>query len=255
MTIVDDFYRRSQPENEGKELMNGIADLEPATKQSLDRVAANRLRDALVSGRIAAGARLTEISLAEQFGLSRGTIRAALQRLVSEGLIVQRPYTGWEVTTLTPHDVWELGTLRASLEGLAGRLVAERIDDGARSALTNAIRAMEDAARDENEDFLAADLAFHRTVVGLSGNNRLAQHYDLITNQLRLYIASSNHLVGIEGGIIARHHELIQPILKGDGDAAEQAFRSFFQRSNRELADFLAPTQREPEKTGPVSKA
>ncbi|TIS02924.1 MAG: GntR family transcriptional regulator, partial [Mesorhizobium sp.] len=81
--------------------MNGIADLEPATKESLDRVAANRLREALVSGRIAAGVRLTEISLAEQFGLSRGTIRAALQRLTSEGLIVQRPYTGWEVTTLS----------------------------------------------------------------------------------------------------------------------------------------------------------
>lgn len=220
--------------------MNGIADLEPATKQSLDRVAANRLRDALVSGRIAAGARLTEISLAEQFGLSRGTIRAALQRLVTEGLIVQRPYTGWEVTTLSPHDIWELGTLRASLEGLAGRLAAERIDDGARSALMNAIRAMEDAARDENADLLSADLAFHRTIVSLSGNNRLAHHYDLITNQLRLYIASSNHLVGIEGGIIARHHELIEPILKGDGDAAEQAFRDFFHRSNRELAEFLA---------------
>ncbi|MDC9811090.1 GntR family transcriptional regulator [Rhizobium binxianense] len=235
--------------------MNGIADLEPATKQSLDRVASDRLRDALVSGRVAAGARLTEITLAEQFGLSRGTIRAALQRLVSEGLIVQRPYTGWEVTTLSPHDVWELGTLRASLESLAGRLAAERIDDGARSALTSAIRAMEEAARDENEDLLSADLGFHRTIVTLSGNSRLAHHYDLITNQLRLYIASSNHLVGIEGGIIARHYELIEPILRGDGDGAEQAFRDFFQRSNRELADFLAPAERESGEAGPVSKA
>lgn len=235
--------------------MNGIADLEPATKQSLDRVASDRLRDALVSGRVAAGVRLTEISLAEQFGLSRGTIRAALQRLVSEGLIVQRPYTGWEVTTLSPHDVWELGTLRASLEGLAGRLAAERIDDGARSTLMSAIRAMEEAARDENEDLLSADLGFHRTIVTLSGNSRLAHHYDLITNQLRLYIASSNHLVGIEGGIIARHYELIEPILRGDGDGAEQAFRDFFQRSNRELADFLAPADRESGEAGPVSKA
>ncbi|MCC8953579.1 GntR family transcriptional regulator [Bradyrhizobium sp. Pear77] len=234
--------------------MSGIADLEPATKQSLDRVAANRLRDALVSGRIAAGARLTEISLAEQFGLSRGTIRAALQRLVSEGLIVQRPYTGWEVTTLSPHDVWELGTLRASLEGLAGRLAAERIDDAGRTALMNVFRAMEDAARDENQSLLAADLALHRMIVSLSGNERLAHHYDLITNQLRLYIASSNRLVGIEGGIVARHYELIEPILKGDGDAAEQAFRDFFHRSNSELAEFLAVGEREPVEAAPTSK-
>lgn len=235
--------------------MNGIADLEPATKESLDRVAANRLRDALVSGRIAAGARLTEISLAEQFGLSRGTIRAALQRLTSEGLIVQRPYAGWEVTTLSPHDVWELGTLRASLESLAGRLTAERIGDSARSALMNAFRAMENAARDDSEGLLAADLEFHRTIVSLSGNNRLVHHYDLITNQLRLYIASSNHLVGIEGGIIDRHYELIAPILAGDGDAAEQAFQRFFRRANRELAEFLAVGERDVEETRPVSKA
>ncbi|MGZ9724354.1 GntR family transcriptional regulator [Rhizobium miluonense] len=234
--------------------MSGIADLEPATKQSLDRVAANRLRDALVSGRIAAGSRLTEISLAEQFALSRGTIRAALQRLVSEGLVVQRPYAGWEVTTLAPHDVWELGTLRASLEGLAGRLAADRIDDAGRATLLKSFRAMEDAARDESQDLLTADLALHRTIVSLSGNERLAHHYDLIANQLRLYIASSNHLVGVEGGIIERHYELIKPILNGDGDAAEQAFRDLFRRANRELVEFLAPGYQQPMGTVHASK-
>lgn len=226
--------------------MSGIADLEPATKQSLDRVAANRLRDALVSGRIAAGTRLTETSLAEQFGLSRGTIRAALQRLVAEGLVVQRPYSGWEVTTLSQHDVWELGTLRASLEGLAARLAAERIDDTRREILMDAFRALEDAAQDEHKDLLAADLALHRLIVSLSGNERLVRHYDLIANQLRLYIASSNYLVGVEGGIVERHYGLIEPILRGDGPAAEHAFRDLFQRSDRELVDFLALGQQRP---------
>jgi len=106
--------------------MSGITSLEPPKRQSLDRAAADSLRRAILTGAIAPGARLTEARLAEQFMLSRGTVRAALQRLVSEGLVIQRPYSGWDVLTLTIQDAWELSTLRSSLEALAGRLVADK---------------------------------------------------------------------------------------------------------------------------------
>ncbi|MDA9391844.1 hypothetical protein WN73_14705 [Bradyrhizobium sp. CCBAU 45394] len=226
-------------------MLPGIAELEPAKKQSLDRIAADSLREAVISGRIPAGARLTEVQLAEQFALSRGTVRTALQRLVAEGLVVQQPYARWEVTTLTAHDVWELATLRSSLEGLAGRLAAERIDDAGREILLAAFHALEDAARQEQKDLASVDLELHRTVVSLSGNRRLIHHYSLITNQLRLYIASSNQIVGAEGGLLDRHLRLVEPILAGDGDAAEQAFKDLFSRSARELVDFLKSARQE----------
>ncbi len=95
--------------------MSLIGVLEPPKKQSLDRAGAESLRNAIVTGVIAPGSRLTETKLADQFTLSRGTVRAALQRLVAEGLVVQRPYSGWDVANLSSQDAWELSMLRAIL--------------------------------------------------------------------------------------------------------------------------------------------
>src|SRR6476661_4534885 len=99
-------------------------------RRSLDVQAATVIRQRIVAGDLAPGTRLTEMSLAEDLALSRGTIRAALQQLVREGLVDQVPYTGWAVVRLGPRDLWELYTLRESLEGLAARLAAQAIDAG-----------------------------------------------------------------------------------------------------------------------------
>lgn len=58
-------------------------------KRSLDRQAADWIRDAIFSGDLAPGSKLTEISLATQIGLSRSTVRAGMQRLATEGLLIQ----------------------------------------------------------------------------------------------------------------------------------------------------------------------
>jgi DNA-binding GntR family transcriptional regulator len=220
--------------------MSGIGELEPPKKQSLDRAAADSLRNAIVFGRIEPGARLTETRLAEQFMLSRGTVRAALQRLVSEGLVQQRPYSGWDVTMLSSQDAWELAMLRSALEALAARLAAERIDAAGRTALTVALDELSAAAGAANpEALVAADVALHRTVMDLSGSRRLREHYDLIANQLRPYIASSNRLVEAGDTVLARHRELVAPILAGDPDAAEAAGRAHATRGGEEIVAHL----------------
>lgn len=220
--------------------MSGIGALERPKKQSLDRAAAESLRNAITSGQIAPGARLTEIRLAEQFQLSRGTVRAALHRLVSEGLVVQRPYSGWEVTSLTPQDAWDLATLRSSLEALAARLAAERMDAAGRKAVEDAFAALAEACGgDDWAALVAADMAFHRAVVSLSGNRRLVEHYDLIANQVRLYIASSNRLILPMGSLLDRHRALVEPLLAGDAERAEKAFRDLAMRSGAEIVAHL----------------
>ena len=88
----------------------------PIEKRSLNGVATDTLRQAIVTGALAPGAKLTETALANRMELSRGTVRAALHRLVSEGLVVQRPYAAWEVVSLTARDARELYTLRGALE-------------------------------------------------------------------------------------------------------------------------------------------
>lgn len=86
-------------------------------KKSLDLRAADWIRNTILSGGFALGQKLTEIALAEQIGLSRSTVRTAMQRLAGEGYLIQLPYTGWQVMSLSPEDAWELHTLRTNLEG------------------------------------------------------------------------------------------------------------------------------------------
>lgn len=218
----------------------GYTTLEPLKKQSLDRAAADSLRAAIISGGLPQGSRLTEASLAERFSLSRGTVRAALQRLVAEGLVVQRPYSGWDVVALTLRDAKELTELRSSLEALAAGLVANRIDDAARAAIRAAFDDLRSAAQaDRVSDLVGADMALHRKIVELSDNRRLGEHYSMISNQVRLYIASSTMVVAGMTTIVARHSELIEPIMRGAAVDAEAAARAHSVRSGEEIAAHL----------------
>src|SRR5216684_2021836 len=106
-------------------VVSGQIDMRLA-KRSLDRQAADVLREEILSGRLAPGLRLVEATLAAQLGVSRGTVRAALSELAHEGLVLQVAYTKWMVPELWDEDAWELYTLRGALEGLAARLAAER---------------------------------------------------------------------------------------------------------------------------------
>lgn len=225
--------------------MTGLGSLKAPKKQSLDRAAAESLRSAIVSGEIEQGARLTEVRLAEQFGLSRGTVRAALQRLVTEGLVVQRPYSGWDVAALSAEDAEELAALRSSLEALAARLGAERIDAGGRRAIEQAFDALKAAAEGGQVDELVdADIGLHRTLVALSGNRRLGDHYDMIANQVRLYIASSTIVVKNIATVVERHRDLIDPVLRGDVAGAEIAAKAHSMRSGAEIVAYLREKDR-----------
>ncbi|HET7409241.1 MAG TPA: GntR family transcriptional regulator, partial [Paracoccaceae bacterium] len=93
-------------------------------RRSLADRATDALREMIVTGICPPGSRITEQRFAEELGLSRGTVRAALRELAHEGLTEMKAYTGWSVVTLTAQDARELSTLRGALEGLAARLAA-----------------------------------------------------------------------------------------------------------------------------------
>ncbi|WP_299731928.1 GntR family transcriptional regulator [uncultured Tateyamaria sp.] len=195
----------------------------PIVKESLDRKAATQLRIAVLSGEIPPGTRITEQFLASQMGLSRGTVRAALHRLVSEGLIVQNIYSNWEVMKLTAEDADELYTLRASLEGLAGRLAARRVDQDSRALLSAAFDNLAEVAKSGSEvDLADADLNLHHTIVEISQNKRLIEHYRQVEGQLRMYIGSVNGLLPTPEAVASSHQPMVDAILAGDETSAEE---------------------------------
>lgn len=202
--------------------------------------AADGLRKEIISGRIAPGARLIEATLADEFDVSRGTVRIALHQLAQEGLIIQVPYTGWTVMPMTSHDAWELYTLRASLEGLAARLATENLDDEGRTLVKDAYQALVDACNTADRRKVAeADFKLHKSIVRISKHNRLINQYRLVEQQIRIYIASSDVIIADYADVIAHHEPIVQSILNGDSDGARHYSELHSVREGKKLFDFL----------------
>jgi DNA-binding GntR family transcriptional regulator len=199
---------------------------ETINKQSLEAQAADLLRRQILRGELRAGERLLETPIAERYGLSRGTIRAALRRLIEEGLVCHVPYTGYQVIDFSDHDLWELYTLRGALESLGTRLAALRIDGPGIKRLRAAFAQLMAAA--ESEDHERADRLdreLHKLIIELSGHERLLQHYVRVENQFRVYIALSNRELDARE-ICESHRELVESICAGDAERAEMLARA-----------------------------
>jgi DNA-binding GntR family transcriptional regulator len=190
-------------------------------KRSIEAQAVDALRESILSGAIKPGSRVTEIQISEQMDLSRATVRAALHQLAREGLTTLVPYTGWTIISLTPKDVWELYTLRSSVERLAAQLVASTIDEKKSKHLKQCFDKLVSACETAKEDRIAeADFALHKAIISLAGHGRLQQQYEVIEQQIRIYIRSSDALIHEPGTIVDQHRPIVEAILAGDAESA-----------------------------------
>ncbi len=181
-----------------------------------------------------------ETALAEIAGLSRSTLRAALVELSHEGLVTQVAYTRWSVAELDAAGVSDLYALRSALEGLGARLAAERITKRAAGQLQRALDRLVRAATESSPTALTrADFALHELIIALSNNAKLANHYRLIEQQVRMLIASSNALATNPDEIVGQHRPIVDAIVAGRAEAAEALIREHHSSEGRRLAEHV----------------
>lgn len=195
-------------------------------RQPAEQMAADALKEAILTGALKPGERLMEAELSEQFGVSRGTVRIALHQVSGDGLVVLKPYAGWSVMSFEPHDIWEIYTLRGSLEAMAARLASEQLDAGGADRLRKVSEDLFSAVR-QKEDFaeiMRKDFALHRCIVELSGNSRLVNHYRMVEQQVRMFI-SSTYRGGPDRSLVIEHHRpLVEAILRRKPKLAARLF-------------------------------
>ena len=179
---------------------------EPAAASQLPRatfasMVTERLRDSIVNGALEPGSQLSEVDLAHSFGVSRGPVREAIQRLVQEGLLHSEPHRGVFVPVLTDADVADVYLARAAVESAALRvLISSAASRGSYEILDKYVWEMETAAsRGDWEAVGSFDLEFHTALVASSGSPRLERMFTTLISETRLCLAA---LTGAE----ARHH-------------------------------------------------
>lgn len=145
---------------------------EPVRRESTREKVYGAIREAILDGRLKLGQRLTEISLAKDFGVSRAVIREALQQLAHDGLVEQNAYRGSHVVSLTPEQVDEIISTRILLESEAVRRAMDSITPADIRVLQDLTKRIQEASSD-TDAVSELDLAFHEKIWELSGNNTL----------------------------------------------------------------------------------
>jgi DNA-binding GntR family transcriptional regulator len=195
------------------------------------------LRDALITGELEPGAVYSAPALAERFGVSATPVREAMQLLASEGAVEVMPNRGFRVAERSSRDLAELAEIRALLEvpvllRLARTLPAERWES-LRPLVDAGLAA---AAVGDHAAYAEADRAFHRGLLALSGNRRLADLTDDLHRRAqwprttparsRTSAAAARLLADAE-----EHVQLIEALTAGDVAAADALWRGHFQRA------------------------
>jgi len=204
-------------------------DFEPVRRESTrDKVYA-AIRDAIFSGKLRVGQRLTELKLTSEFQVSRSVVREALQQLAHEGLIELNSNRGAQVVDLTTDQVDQIVQLRLLLESEAVRQAKQRLTGDGKRLLETAARRLENA-RSDVQTFIRLDYEFHETLWKLTGNATLCRHLALLTRPLFSLGIIMRHRSAIpEEGATLRtpgdHVRLAETICEGTMDEAVDAIR------------------------------
>ncbi len=214
--------------------------IEQAPREPLSSEVAKALLDAVFSGQITPGTRMpSERQLAEQFGVGRFVVREALKSLGLLGLLEVRQGDGTYVrspdSSLLPRVVeWGLlvGEQRTSdlvetrqyIEPITARLAAERRSDTDLAAIRTHLHGMRDAG--DNSTFVDADVAFHLSIAGATGNTVLSNMLTSIASLLNVWIRNVVDAAASREPSYLEHVPIYDAIEARNVDAAGEAMRT-----------------------------
>jgi len=194
-----------------------------AQRNLVDQVA-DYLTEAILSSRFAPGARLSEVALATELGVSRAPVREAARLLESRGLVVSRPRRGFFVRSLDPRELEGVFDLRIGLERHAFDRLLGRFDATIEARLRRQIELMCEVAQGSDDGRkIEEDLAFHRMVFEFADNPRLLRAFEDLTFEMRLCIALIGKTHAEPATIATSHWLLLEALQSGEADRCRAA--------------------------------
>lgn len=209
------------------------------------------LRKRILAGDLPGGTRLFEVPLAEELGISRTPVRAALSRLAEEALLDRAPGGGFVVRSFAVSDVVDTIELRGVLEGTAARLAAERgVPDEMMAVARDILHKIDRLFCDDPFDmeaYSALNAQFHRHLARLSQSDVLCREIERIT---ALPFASPSAFLDDQGHQTAlvktlsaaqdQHRQMIEAVANREGFRAESLAREHARAARRNVEFLLS---------------
>ncbi|MGI9413267.1 MAG: GntR family transcriptional regulator [Hyphomicrobiales bacterium] len=207
-----------------------------STGQKLRRA----IEQEIVTQKITPGARLDEVALAQRFGTSRTPVREALLQLASSGLVEVRPRRGAVVAQLSLSELVEMFEVMAELEGMCGRLAAQRATEEELEQLMQIHETCKAHAQANRADaYYDENVRFHEAIYGASHNRFLAQQTIALRNRLapyrRLQLRRRNRPVES----FEEHEQIAAAICEAKPDEAERLLREHVTKQSGSFGDFV----------------
>lgn len=206
---------------------------------------ARTLRQAVLTLRLAPGARLVERELVSMLGVSRTGVRAALQALESEGLVVRGRRGVFTVAAVSVEEARQIYEVRAALEPAMARLFIARASSAQFTALAAAVAQAEAAAHSRNGPaYVEAFAAFYAALLAGSGNDvarRILETLNARISYLR-HLTTQRASVSRQLRTVSMLRGILTALQARDGRLTARRCTAFVTRSARFALDVLRET-------------
>ena len=197
---------------------------------------ATRLREAILTGAYAPGARIRQEDIAEEFGASRLPVREALRILESDGLVTLIANTGAWVSHLSLAECQEMYQIRERIEPLLLRYSLPQLSAETLDRLQELADNMQ--AGSDVETFLHLDREFHLLSYTGATTSMLGDTVRRLWNSTQHYRRAFTVLIGPDHNqaVHYEHQLLVGALRRGEGEDAERVLSGHIRRTRLELS-------------------
>jgi DNA-binding GntR family transcriptional regulator len=204
-------------------------------RASLHEQVAQRLRQMLVEGRIAPGAKLNERELSELLNVSRTPLREAIKMLAAEGLVELLPHRGAIAVSLGEADILNTFEVMAGLEGMTGELAAQRITPAELAEIqAMQFEMMATYTRRDLSAYYQLNARIHAAISAAAKNPVLSQVYQQVNARLQALRFRSNQDGEKWKRAVKEHEKMIEALAAHDGAAMRDVLQAHL-RNKRDV--------------------
>jgi DNA-binding GntR family transcriptional regulator len=184
------------------------------------------IRSRILDGTYSPMETLVESTLAADLGASRTTVKKALMKLVSEGLVVVEANKSARVKSLTVEEAVHYLEIRERLEGLIAYKVAQVITEKELNTMQRIFSEMEKCLHEQKLlEYSNNNTRFHEVLYNACPNREVVELVLSIKLQLRRYNVKTVLITGRDKESLKEHAALLETLKNRDPDGAERMMR------------------------------
>lgn len=194
-----------------------LSGLTPVARPSTSETVTSQIRRGIFDGTFRPGAQMREVRLATQFGVSRGPLREALQRLIQEGLLEHRRHRGVFVVRLNQEDVKDIYFIRETLEVPAVLQLVRSQSPKIMARLDELVESMSGADQEgDRARGVQLDAEFHQRIVDGAGSVRLSRMFETVQAETRMCLGALRPAYPDDYDVAGEHRALLEALRSAD---------------------------------------